>query len=284
MKKFFLAITLLLVTAVIGAGAFAATEHRVNERYGFYAEAQGGTADGLERVYLAEITFNNLNLPDGSVVRALQVYVDKEKLIQGLTGFERDIRTISVDAVLGALQTEFSEKGYQATYEDGFLEITLQKYDSLTDLYLSDGRTGYENGGREVALDWGFWYNTYSYSDLTVFSDIKDTIIESIALEVENIEGINPEDIAFIYNYGTHYSKRTIDSDADKIYYFNKLGIQVHKFVMDETTLNREYTIYQHAPNVVTWYLLAMLIVAIPAAAFTLYAYKKKKEADGGKE
>lgn len=284
MKKIFASITIFLIIAVTGACLYAAGIRNVNERFGFYAEAEGGAEDGLERVFLSEITFNNLNLPDGSVIRALQVYVDIPKLCEGLEGIQYEARKLDVDAKLDSLKTALQAKNYTVGYEAGFLDITLEDFDSITDLYIANGKNGYENEQDETPVDWGVWYNTYTYRDTTIFSTAQGTLIEEIALVVDSIAGIAPSDIAFIYNYGTPYAERTIESDADKVYRYTKLDINIHKFVMDETTLDREYTIYQHAPNVVSWYLLAIVAVAIPAAAFTVYAYKKKKEADSGKQ
>lgn len=279
MKKVMAVVTIILLAAVLGAGIFAVAEYRVNQRFGFYAKAaEGLIADGLKNDYLAEITFNNLNLTDGSVIRALQVYIDTAALTKDVSSTEKELRLWDVESSLSFLAEQYKERGFTAKYEDGFLDITLEKFDSFTDLYIASGRDGYEESDGIRGLEWGFWYNKYTFSDKTIFSQMENTIIQQITNQVADIRGIDEEDIAYIFNYGTLYSKRTLDSDADNIYYYSKYAINIHKFVMDKDSLDREFTIYQYSPNVITWYCLAIIITAIPAAAYIVYAYKKKNQ------
>lgn len=282
MKKLLTTISILIVAAVIGVGAFcfapayAAQTEGQNSTYCANTPAQ---ADGQSGGYIAEITFNNLNLPNNNIVRALQVYVDKQKLTAGANEMQKELRLASAQIVLNSIFIEYEAKGYNITFDDEIIEITLERYDSITDYYLAKDYNGYKKPEKDNQLKWGLLYNTYSYTDKTVFSNIDGTIIQELAQSLQYIEGISSSDIAYIYNYGTTYSRKTIASDADNIYYYSKLGINIHKFVMSDATLNREYTIQQSVPNALSWYSGAIILVAIPAVALIIYAYKKKKEA-----
>lgn len=284
MKKLLTTISILIIAAVIGIGAIClepapAAQADGQKAGAFSLAAAPAQADGQSDSYIAEITFNNLNLPNGSIVRALQVFVDKQKLTAGASELQKELRLASAQVVLSSIYSEYTAKGYNITFDEEVIEITLEKYDSITDYYLAKDYNGYKKPQKDNQLKWGLLYNTYSHTDKTVFSNIDGTIIQAIAQDIGRIEGIHSGDIAYIYNYGTTYSRRTITSDADNIYYYSKLGINIHKFVMTDATLNREYTMQQSVPNVLAWYGGAILLVAIPAVALIIYAYKKKREA-----
>jgi hypothetical protein len=274
MKKSFLLIALLLSFV---SGAYAAGWYPASHRLADRAYASDAVTDGSERVFSAEITFNNLYLPDGSILRKIQVYVNKSALLSGLTGLAREGRAASVDAVLAAINGELQEKNYLSSYnrEENLIDVPLQEYESITDMYIALGYTGYETQSKSKLI-WGLWTNTYVSSQKTVFQDISDTVIEIIATELVHIEGLNAKDIAYIYNLGVDSGENLICSDADSIYYYKDMDVYIHKFIMSEDTLDRTITLYQKSPNYVTYYLMIIAIVALPAGVFIAYAASRK--------
>lgn len=279
MKKLFAVVALLLILLLGGAGACAAVLYLPAHRFDGYAYAEDADTDGLERVYTAEITFNNLYLPDGSIVRKLQIYVNKDALLGDLTGLPREGRAASITAVLSALNAGLQEDNYRSSFNrtENLIDIPLQEFESVTDMYIALGYTGYDGRGSSSDLVWGAWANTYVSSQQTVYKNIAGTVIETIAYELTNIEGLRAEDIAYIYNLGVDSDESLLWSDAEKIYYYKDLGVYIHKFVMSMDTLDRSITLYQKSPNYVTYYLIIIAVVAVPAGAFTACALLSKK-------
>jgi len=279
MKKFIIGIAVIMILLLGGAGVFAAGLHQAAHRFEGYAYAADADTGGLEHVYTAEITYNNLYLPDGSIVRKMQVYVDKNGLCKGLAGLAKEGRAASVDAVLGAINSNLHSQNYPSTYDRGenLIDIPLQEFGSATDMYLAMGYTGYDSSGSSSRIVWGAWANTYVSRQQTLYSDIKDTIIETIADDLTDIDGLDAEDIAYIYNLGVDSSESLISSDAENIYYYSGLSINIHKFVMSNTNLDRTITLYQKSPNYITYYLMIMGIVALPVGALVAYAATRKK-------
>lgn len=237
--------------------------------------------------YTAEISYNNLLLKDGGILRNLQFYIDSGKLTEGATLAVKTQRLQSAAKKLSDIKDLYESAGFTVNTSENYVEVSVEYYESYTDMYLAYGINGYESNADETEAETGWFFNKYHRTDTTVFSALASAnsgslasyIVESADI-LKTVEGMTDNDIAYIYNYGTKYSKFTINSDADNIYKSSELGITIHKFVMDKDHLNRQITFSQTSPNTITWYAITIMLTAVLAGIFIAIAIidtKKKK-------
>ena len=242
-------------------------------------EAQPASAEEstpMVSQHIAEIIFCNFNHSNGRVERKLQVYLNFDKLLDGLVGGDRAVKELEYNQCLDTLLEYYQAKGFTAERKDNFIDVTIATYEDITELYIANGFTGYdENEPSEI--EWGFLFNYYPSTSKTVFADINGTIIDRARGELIDGAKIDAKDISFIYNYGTKYNTQTVSSNADKVYYSSDLEIYVHEFVMNDTTrTTREITLKQRAQNTVTWYLMVIVPSLVLAGVAMLIASKRK--------
>lgn len=234
-----------------------------------------------EQAFLAEISYNNLLLRNGSIVRKLQVWVNESELFEGAEGTNYEMKKATLEFAKEALINTLKQGGYEVVEGDGYLEVPLESYDSYTDMYIAYGHDGYEVDEGADIPEKGVFFNKYTSTMATPFASIEGTIIEDIAGYLTLINGIDAIDVAYVYNYGTKYSPQLISSDADSIYLYRAENIYIHKFLMNKYTLDRQITLTQTSPNTLVWYGLALGVAAcLTAIAITvaILCGKKQKE------
>lgn len=228
----------------------------------------------VDEVPTAEIAFNNLNLSSGGLYRSLSVRFDRSAAI-GRYGATADKK---IDLALARIAALAAANGFQTSAQTDGVEIVTERYDSLTDYYIASGATGYDppssDSGAKVEKK-GF-FNVYTTSTQTVFADISDTSLIGVVRGYVLDAGVAPDDLRYVYNYGTKYAKTTIDSNATEIYYDRSLGIYVHEVRMNADGTDFVFEIRQTVPNAALWYGL-VLGVFLLAAALALAVYLGRK-------
>lgn len=289
MKKIALIILAAAIAVSFGfsAAAFAAFTafNSADAPYGpVSADALAAQAAIESRNYTAEICHNDLLLAGGDTLRNITFWVDANKLTSGLTAAEKTARENLIKEKLDAVNDLFKDN-YEVDYDNNFIEVTLEYYESYTDMYIAYGYDGYDTGDGKNDTDTGFFFNTYTSKRDTVFARLNPDSLLTEAIELmEAIEGVGEDGITYIYNYGTKYGKGLINSDADNIYLNRQLKIYIHSYVMNKDNLGRTVTLTQTAPNAVTWYSLTIGLTAIFAGVFIAIAVidnKKKKKKSG---
>lgn len=281
MKNFRILLILLIIAVIVsvsGVTALAVYSADVNANFDFYDAEISNELLGQpeESVNKAEVIYNDLILKSGAIMRSLMFSVNSEVLTAGMGESEALKTEESAKANIAYLKQLFTEKNFTVDGDDYFLEVGLEYYDSYTDLYIAYDMDGYMTSEPSKADSKGAFFNLYQSTRYTVFNNIENTYIQLGMNTLRNIENITDDEIRCVYNYGTKYSTGCINSNADKIYKDSSLKINIHRFELSLDNLNRTYTLYQTTPNTTVWYLTAILISLIPAAAFMALAMKQK--------
>ena len=121
------------------------------------------------------------------------------------------------------------------------------------------------------------------FKDRTAFADAEaDNYLNYVYGELTADGLISSSDIDFVFNYGTAYSTKLIESDADYVYVFKSPdGKQsyVHEFRMSVDERAREITLVQHSPNTASWYLIVITAALIvTGVTFVVVGIKRARE------
>ena len=203
-----------------------------------------------------EIIYNSLMFTDGSYRYGIQVYVDADSVTAGVSSAvaEAQIKE-AVSRKLKAISDRFTEAGMRVDYdEEGFfVNAVLAEYSGAEEMSIANGETGYDVGTSSGTVYNGFFFSDYVVSYRTAF-----------------------------FNYGTAYSTKLIESDADYVYLFKSPdGKQsyVHEFRMSVGEREREITLVQHSPNTASWYLIVITAALIvTGVTFVVVGIKRARE------
>ncbi|MFA5450261.1 MAG: hypothetical protein WC292_07495 [Clostridia bacterium] len=244
-----------------------------------------------ENSYKIEVTYNDFLLSGGDILRNFTFWVDQERVNSGLSVAMQAIVNSQILEAFSNIEDDFEDAGYLVSYTEnsGFLEVSLEYYESYTEQYAALGIDGYEKPSSSAQTEKGFFFNTSQINRDTIYKNLKEGaysegsplgLLDAATQKLFSIHNIEESDILYIYNYGTKYSTRLINSDADSIYTHEKLGITIHKFAMDNSEMLREITLTQTSPNAPVWYALVFGATAVVAAVIVgvaVYRVKKKK-------
>lgn len=225
--------------------------------------------------YLAEITYTNFNMANGSIIRTFALTFDKDYFNSfeegALVGGEQLLNYVSGYILAIGFKPEKDEKGRV---------IGSKIYDSATDLYLEYGINGYEPDDSDYDRRDGFLYSDITSVQKTIFDGIDGSENSfGMLLGILYMFNLERQDIALSYHYGSPY--KIITTDAERSYFDTNSEIFIHEFYMDLDSAGREIKISQRIPNATNWYLLAVAI-ALPIALLTLMGmavsvYKKRR-------
>lgn len=229
----------------------------------------------------AEVIYNALMYTNGSYEYDLQVYVNEQKAVEGLSESAAKEKKKALASAVAAVKNKMVSSGAAVKKsETYFLNVKLSSYDSATDRALANGETGYDRYVSDTKTYYGLWYNWYVSESTTVFADDKsDNVINYAVNTLKSIGKLKSEEIDLVFNYGSKYSVNTIASDADVIYHYvnESEGVEcyMHEFRMKDSDRTRKITLVQHSPNTLTWYLCA--IVPILAVTGIILLAKGRK-------
>lgn len=239
-------------------------------------EEASATQNGhnIRENYKLEIVFGNFYLASGRILQSFSVTFDDDYFNQ-IEEKEELLKDISLFLRLVGFTPEIDYNGRVL----GKLE-----YESATDWEIKNERDGYKNyGSLDYREEKDFFFRKIFSEKKTIFAGINgdnDTIDYLLFMLGTHLFNLSIEDIAFGYHYGTPY--KIISTNAEKRYFDNKARIYVHEFQMDIHTADREIMMIQKVPNVVNWYLLA-IIITIPfiVVPFIMAIYLKRRERKG---
>ena len=164
--------------------------------------------------------------------------------------------------------------------------IASVAYESMTDYYVANGIDGYEVSEEEENVKKGFFYNEYTSTFTTLFTNLKTegryvNRLYTICQEL----GLQDQDILLEYVYGTPYDSKLITSTADSVTYSASSRIYRHSFLMTVDEMNKEISIFQRSPNSTGWYLIAVAIgLVVISVPLTICIIKRKERTHDGRE
>lgn len=233
-----------------------------------------------------EIIYNSLMFTDGSYRYGIQVYVDADSVTAGVSSAvaEAQIKE-AVSRKLKAISDRFTEAGMRVDYdeEEFFVNAVLAEYSGAEEMSIANGETGYDVGTSSGTVYNGFFFSDYVVSYRTAFADAEaDNYLNYVYGELTADGLISSSDMDFVFNYGTAYSTKLIESDADYVYLFKSPdGKQsyVHEFRMSVGEREREITLVQHSPNTASWYLIVITAALIvTGVTFVVVGIKRARE------
>ncbi len=255
-------------TAAFAGGAVAVTE---GDRSSLLRDSGYKLGDG----YYVEISYDNYILYSSGIYQAFTVTFDKVFW----DGYAADENGINYrNNILEAIKLLFGGRGYVTEIDKDNARFTaFIKYESLTDYYIANDIDGYEREESSGNEKKGFLFNEYESSTTTIFKIIETegNLLNAI-LQICYQAGINRENVALSYVYGTPY--KIITTDADEVNYSSGQKLYLHTYKMNMDNYDREIVMKQKSPNPTGWYVLAIIIgMAVLALPLTIVIVKRKK-------
>lgn len=230
--------------------------------------------DEEENKEAASLVFWNVTNLSGQVVRSFE-YHSSDKLYYKGDGSVNEEFAATLRKMESVLNTALKETDYEVHLENGVLSATIL-YESLTDMYIAMGETGFEYEESDAEITSGFFFNTAVSKMKTVWDAADDeTTVPGFFKSMAVAAGENEEKLEYIYFYGTKYKPEAVTSDADKIVYSDRLYF--HQFYMNAATTGREITFTQKNPNPTGWYVIAICVGVAVAGGITALFFVKRK-------
>lgn len=188
-----------------------------------------------------------------------------------------------LNALFTLLAQEYTEAGKKAEVENGRLQITLAEYEDFDELYIAQGRDGYETGTSDSERIRNGMFTIYKTTSDTPFATLEGSIFGDLFERIK-ATGVPADDVYFVYDYATKYSTKMIRTNADQVWKEDEMT--VHRFGMTNSQrAEKQVIFYQRVPESWTWYLLALAVGAVcVGGAFGYLYYRKRRTKDGGRE
>lgn len=254
----------LLVAAVVLAAVYgivaAVTFGR--EDYGLYS---GGPAPEARPV---ELAYNAIRYTSGAYKYGVQVYADIERLTEGMSPEERSEVEIAVKDAVAAAEKVMRDLGAHVEQDSDpyYFSATTMTFSSATDMDIALGADGYEVYEFSGKIYNGFWYSDYVSESVDPFQS-EDSYLADV--EAALLTAVDESMLDLIYNYGSPYGLRTIESNAGYVYKYSEknsgLETYIHEFRRGASEDAINVVLVQHSPNTVSWYLViidAVLLIA----------------------
>ena len=259
----------LLIAAVIIATVYgivaAVTFGR--EDYGLYS---GNSAPEARPV---EIAYNAIRYTSGAYKYGVQVYADIERLTEGLSPEERSEVEIKVKDAVSTAEKVMKDLGAHIEQDSDpyYFSATTMSFSSATEMDIALGNDGYEVYGFSGKIYNGFWYSDYVSETTDPFAtsdgyltDVKEAMLTAV----------DASELDLIYNYGSPYGLRTIESNAGYVYKYTEKNsgpeTYIHEFRRGAKEDAIEIILVQHSPNTVSWYLVIIDAVLLITGAVML--------------
>lgn len=231
--------------------------------------------DEEENEEVASLVFWNVTDLSGQVIRSFE-YHPSDKLYYNGDGSVNEIFvTATLRKMESILKTALKESDYEVSLKNGVLSAAIV-YESLTDMYIAMGETGFEYEESDAEITSGFFFQTAVSKMKTVWDAVNDeTTVPGFFKSLAVAAGENEEKLEYVYFYGTKYKPDAVSSDADKIVYSDRLYF--HQFYMNAETTGREITFTQKNPNPTGWYVIAICAGIAVAGGITAIFFIKRK-------
>lgn len=243
-----------------------------------YAEDEHGTVDEITGEDLGDfdvkLSYYNEILYSSGAYRAFEIIFDKYFVENNLTvdGSKIDFLTPIAESI--------AKLGYTVTVNITNNSLVGEaSFDSLTDLYIVLGVTGYESNENNYVTQSSFLYTDTFIKQNSPFNGIEesDSTLKDV-IDYFYTLGVERNHILLNYTYGTPY--KIINTNADEITYSVANRLYLHSFDMTLDTVGREITLVQHSPNVIGWYSLAIIIalfvISVPLTVLFIKHDKNK--------
>lgn len=270
MKKTLL---IMMIVAIVASLAFISMGSTV------FAEDEVVKGFDVRDDYLVEVTSGYFNMANGKIVYSFSITFDKE-----FFGALPKEGLGSQESVLSFMNSIILASDYKPDVDNNGRIIGTKQFDSATDVYIESNRDGYKNESNDYERNNKLFFSEIISTQKTVFDGI-DSAGGSLnmLLDVLGLFELKSEDIALSYHYGTPY--KIIGSDAERNYFDVKSKIYVHEFQMNVATSGREIVFIQTTPNVLNWYILAIILtLPIIIISVVLGLISKRKLNKGGQK
>lgn len=285
-RKFsFIAVSVLLValicvvSLIAGISVFSSAEAKdgpfITDGNGWLDSAGCDLGD-----YQVQIEYHSYTLNISGLYYSFVVTLDKEFLA---TIGKLENNVYRYPPIFDEMETLFSMTAYEYVSDEinGQFSASL-KFDSITDFYIANGIDGYEVDENTAEKSTGFLYTDYHSANKTAFASMEEnenSILNHI-LKACYRAGAQRDKIKLSYVYGTPY--KMISTDADKSEFRSDSRLYLHTFYMTMDNADRTVNIYQHVPNSIGWYVMAVLIavpfIVAPTVIIILKKRKKREE------
>jgi len=235
-------------------------------------------------LHTAEVIYNYLNFKNGEIRYTIQAWVNEDYIVSRVANSEAPQLIESINTELTGLKEYFLEEGFVSTYDEDecLFEVVLASYPSRHRMAVSDpNENGYEAyDPLEDLVEWGFYKSIYSSSSEPVFKDIEDTYIQTVVNALLNIQQITANNLTYIYNFGTSVSTKTIQSNANEIYYNSNYELYIHEFVMNQDSIaDSSIILTQMVYNSLGWNVTLIIgsIIALIGFYFLMRKIEKRR-------
>lgn len=223
-----------------------------------------------------ELSYNNVTYTSGAIEYSVQASFDVDRLNPD----NDPEKSTAITNAANAIRTAFEERGYIVSEGGGseFIKGTIISAGDLTELDIIMGNDGYDVGTSSAKVERGFWNQDYIIPVPFPFDGAEDSVLTAMTAAVSAIPGVSASDVDTVYNYGSYYSTKTIESNADYVYYLNNgtTGSYVHEFRVNLSEEPGDYYLVQHAPNTVSAYLI-LIVFALVACGTVLFVSGSRK-------
>ncbi|MDR3186170.1 MAG: hypothetical protein LBU04_05120 [Christensenellaceae bacterium] len=267
MKKISFVIVIVLLTLAVFIESLFVTS--------FIAFSESETSSCVDPKITVE--YSRLLLQDNSLRFSIRYTINSDAVCASIEDENKQEALDVIESQIKNVGSLYSNVGLDPKISGLSIDVFLQQFSNYTDYYIASGIDGYETSTDTRKKETGFFYNRYTEKVETVFaltlapelsSDSLPYLIKTSLESLSEIPNVNIEsEVLYVYLYGTKYSKFTVDSTAQKIYYDENSGINMHQFEFTPSQLkDASLTFMTRSPNYFGWYgsLLAIaLIVSI---------------------
>lgn len=271
MKRAGLVLILLGAVLAVAYAAVALTTFGISEKQVY----SGGAAPEAAPI---ELSYNYITFTSGEIEYSIQASFDRDRL--------NPDNDPDVSAAIASAEKNISaaltERGYSvAESEDtDFVKATVIYASDLTELDFLLGYDGYDVGSSSATVEKGFWRQDYIIPLSFPFDGDEDSVLTEITALASAVPGVTAEDIDTVYNYGSYYSTKTVESNAGYVYYLNygSTGSYVHEFRVNLSEEPGDYYLIQHSPNSVSVYII-LIVFAMVAGGTVIFVSGSRKRA-----
>lgn len=277
MKKLF--VIILFVATVIATLTFSPLSALAGDAAvvteGDRRNLLSNTGYQLEEGYYVEIAYDNYTLYSSGLYQAFTVTFDSA-FWEGYSSDENGINYRN--NILEAFNLLFTGRGFQTEVDrENARFIAFVKYDSYTDYYIDADINGYKTSEDNSVKNKGFLFTESEQKTTTPFVNIeKEGYLLNAILQICYQAGIERDNVALTYIYGTPY--KIINTDSDDVNYASGQKIYLHTFNMNMDSYDREITLTQKSPNTTGWYILAVIIGLVFLAIPLIITFTKRKK------
>lgn len=262
-----------MISGVVVAAVYAVialTTFGIGERQLY----DGGSAPDYAPI---ELSYNYITYTSGAVEYSVQASFDTERLNP-----DSDVDTAAAIAdTVQKIRSAFEARGYAigSGSNSEFVTATILYASDLTELDIMLGNDGYATSSSSAVVEREFWRQDYVIPLSYPFDGDEDSVLTEITALAMQIPGVTIEDVDTVYNFGSYYSTKTLESNADYVYILNNGSDKsyIHEFRVNLSDEPGEYYLVQHSPNSVSAYIVLIVLALVAGGAVMLISGSRKR-------